>query len=620
MTAETTLVVLGHVDHGKSTLVGRLLHDTGQVAPDRLEFARKRSREQGRDLEFAFLLDGLSEEQEQGVTIDFTLVRFQAAGRPFVIADAPGHREFLRNMMSGASRADAALLVVDASEGVREQTRRHAVLLGLLGVRHATLVINKMDRVDWSADVFRRLSGEGREVLSSAGVTVASCVPASALLGENMISRSAHMAWYDGPTVLEAILAHQPAVSPDDTRFRMMVQDVYRIGERRLVVGRVESGSVKVGDTVALRPSGERSRVVAFEGWPGAAPGSAGTGENVAVELADPLFAERGMVVADPSLPLAPLRAFDARLVWLGRNALNVGERYLLRLGCQETGARVLRFSRVINPGEVSETVGTASLPPGFVGEGTILLDRPVVAEEFAACQALGRFVLVDGCRVAGGGIVCGLSPEMADESFGTRADLSTGPAGIAVGRAERRSRNGHHSMCVWLTGLSGAGKSTIARRVEARLFAAGVQVYVLDGDALRSGLCRDLGFSQMDRTENVRRVAEAARILVDAGFVVITALISPFREDRKRARERFGEDEFAEVFVRCPIELCESRDPKGLYVKARSGALPRFTGISDAYEQPESPERVVDTGVLDEDAAAGAVLELLAKRGISGN
>ncbi len=614
--AETTLVVLGHVDHGKSTLVGRLLLDTGQIAADRLEFARKRSGEQGRELELAFLLDGLAEEQEQGVTIDFTLVRFSAGGRSFVIADAPGHREFLRNMISGASRADTALLVVDASEGMREQTRRHALLLGLLGVTRATIVVNKMDLVGWSEDVFRNLAREGRRLLEGAGVAVPDCVPASASLGENVTSRSARMAWYDGPSVLETLPSHLPVSSPDEAPFRMTVQDVYRMGGRRLLAGRVESGTASAGKEVALWPSGERSFVRAFEAWPGPPPASAGAGENVALELSDPLFAERGMVLSAPSLSLVPVRAFDARLFWLGRDALNAGERYRLRLGHQETGVKVARFHRVVDPGEISESRGASSLSPGFIGEAAIVLDRPVVLETFRSCPALGRFVLVDGYRVAGGGIVSGLSPDVAGEEVGrAAANMPVGALLPGVGKEERRRLSGHHSYCVWVTGLPGAGKSTIARRVEARLIAAGVRAYALDGDAVRTGLCSDLGFSRLDRTENVRRVAHAARILVDAGVVAIVALISPYREDRRKARELFGPDEFVEVLVRCPVETCERRDPKGLYRKARCGELPRFTGISDPYEEPESPELVVDTSTLDEDAAADAVLAFLAGR-----
>lgn len=613
---ETTIVVVGHVDHGKSTLLGRLLHDTGQVPADRVDFARKRSEEQGRELEFAFLLDGLAEEQEQGVTIDFTLVRFRAGERSFVFADAPGHREFLRNMVSGASRADGALLVVDASEGVREQTRRHAALLGLLGVSRATVVVNKMDRVGWSEDVFRALDREGRGVLAAAGVETFASVPASASLGENVTSRPGRMAWYEGPTVLEALRSHGPAVSPEDERFRLAAQDVYRAGERRIVVGRVESGSVAAGQEVRLWPSGERSLVRTIESWPGPPPAEAGAGESVALELADPLFVERGMVLSDPSLSLASLRSFDARIVWLGRNPLNVRERYLLRLGHQETGAKVARFHRVVDPGGFAGSGPATSLPPGFIGEATLVLDRPLLAETFRTCPALGRFVLVEGHRIVGGGIVSDLSPSVVEEEE-TRAvaELPAGATVPGVGKEDRRRRTGHHSFCAWLTGLPGAGKSTIARRVEERLMAAGVLAYVLDGDAVRTGLCGDLGFSRLDRSENVRRVAQAARILVDAGVVAVVALISPYRADRRKARELFGPDEFAEIFVRCPVEICERRDPKGLYRKARSGELPRFTGISDAYEEPEAPELVVDTSALDEEGAAEAVLAFLADR-----
>lgn len=599
---EMTVVVLGHVDHGKSTLVGRLLYDTGQVQADRVDFACRRSAEQGRSLEFAFLLDGLAEEQEQGITIDFTQTRLRLNDRDFVIADAPGHREFLKNMLSGASRAEAAIVVIDASEGVREQSRRHGYLLSLLGVRQIAVVVNKMDIANWSETVFKSIRQEYAEFLHSQGMEAMQYIPVAAYTGDNLIKPSENLAWYQGPTVCEQFLAFQP-VRETQEALRFIVQDVYRFGPQRLVAGRIETGHLTEGQEVVVWPTVEKTKVTRIECWPRLETRSASQGECVALELADPLFVERGMMLAEPAHPPISSRCFHARVVWLGRKELVSGQRYKLKLGCQETGAWFERFDRVIDIGNLQDT-SLAGVPAGFVGEGILMTDQPILFDVFSAIPATGRFVLVDGYQIAGGGIVlasiAGERQDFARFTHDKQAAATTMPVLFAepsrISRLERQERNRHHSFVVWLTGLSGAGKSTLARGVEKRLFDAGVQTYVLDGDNVRNGLNRDLSFSAGGRRENIRRVGEVAKLFVDAGFVVITAFISPYANDRDRVSELLEPGDFAEVFVKCSLAACEQRDVKGLYAKARQGIVRQFTGIDDVYEEPEKPELVIDT------------------------
>lgn len=599
--SEMTIVVLGHVDHGKSTLVGRLLYDTGQVQADRVDFARRRSQEQGRDLEFAFLLDGLAEEQEQGITIEFTQTRMQIEDRTFVIADAPGHREFLKNMLSGASRAEAALLVIDATEGVQEQSRRHGYLLALLGIKQLAVVVNKMDLVDWSELVFSEIRTEYEEFLALSGLQDVCFIPAAAYTGDNLLRRSSQLNWYEGPTVLEQFLAFQPEMDQGEV-LRLMVQDVYRFSSRRMLVGRINSGCMAVGQEVMLWPTLEQTRIKHIECWPKPETITAGQGQCVAVELSDPLFAERGTLLTGLSAPPISSRGFQARVVWLGRTPLAVGQRYKLKIGFQEIGARFERFDRVIDIGNLQEA-GLRHVPAGFVGEGLLVADQPVVFDLFCSIPETGRFVLIDGGQIAGGGIVLATADPVAWQVAAgfsrDRTDRTQNllfPENSRIGKVERRQKNKCHSLVMWLTGLSGAGKSTLARGLEERLFREGLPVYVLDGDNIRGGLNKDLDFSAAGRRENIRRVGETAKLFVDAGLIVITAFISPYEADRGRVRALLGQDEFVEVYVRCSLTECEKRDTKGLYAQARQGIVRQFTGVDDIYEEPQQPDIVIDT------------------------
>lgn len=597
---EMTVVILGHVDHGKSTLVGRLLYDLNQVPSDRVDFARRRSTEQGRNLEFAFLLDGLEEEQTQGITIDFTQTKLKIGDREFVISDAPGHREFLKNMLSGASLAQAAFLLIDATEGVREQSRRHGYLLSLLGIKQLAVVVNKMDLVGWSEEVFRNIVEEYREFLTLHGMSALAFIPAAAYSGDNLIVHSENMPWYSGPTVIEQFISFKP-IDVKHEALRLMVQDIYRVGTHRLLAGRVESGRLMIGQDVQLWPTMEKTQIKNIECWPRTETLAAEQGDCIAVELRDPLFAERGMLLASASYQPVCSRYFRVRVVWLGRKPLSAGQRYTLKLGFQETGAYFDNFDRVIDIGNLVD-VENDCVPAGFVGEGIIITDQPVVVDDFETAPDIGRFVLLDGYQIAGGGIILSRRvksevnlTEFSRDRQGEQA-VRLFPEDGSISKGERRVRNRHHSFVIWFTGLSGSGKSTLARAIEERLFLEGIQTYILDGDRVRSGINKDLRFSSGDRRENIRRVGEVAKLFVDAGIVVLAAFISPYHQDRQHVRELLEADEFLEVYVRCPVEICEQRDTKGLYAKARQGLIRQFTGVDDNYEEPCHAELVVDT------------------------
>jgi bifunctional enzyme CysN/CysC len=600
---ETRIVIAGHVDHGKSTLVGRLLCDTGQMPADRVRKVEKVCRRDGKDFEFAFLLDAFEEEQSQGVTIDYTEIRWAFGGRRFLLIDTPGHREFSKNMATGASRADAAVMLLDASEGVREQFRRHGRILAMLGIKNVIVAVNKMDLARYGEKRFIELRAEAEAFLSGAGIKPVAVVPVSASKGENLVGPSRRMPWYGGPTLAGAMLDVKPARDASAAPLRFPVQDVYKFDSRRILAGRVEAGRLRSGQKVTFLPSGKETRVKTVERWK--APGSSAvSGDSVGITLADPLFLERGEVAAAGAMPHVSDR-LRANIFWTGAKAFSCGRRYKLRLATQETGCRPVLIENVLD----AATLGVAKRSRGVIsrnnmGETELKLDRPIAFDEFAKVPETGRFVLVDGVRVCGGGIV--LAP-----SGGRNIRMEKS----GVTRAEREKRNGHPGFVVWLTGLSGSGKSTVARELERALFRLGMQAYVLDGDNVRHGINSDLGFSPADRVENIRRLGEISRLFNDAGVAVITAFISPYRADRDRARAVIGKENFLEVFLDCPLEACERRDPKGLYRKARRGEIPDFTGVSSPYERPLRPDAALRTDKLSPAEAAERIMELLRER-----
>lgn len=595
--APMKLVIVGHVDHGKSTLIGRLLHDTGSLPEGKVEAVRAMSERRGMPMEWAFVLDALQAERDQGITIDTTQIFFKTPRRPYVIIDAPGHKEFLKNMVSGAASADAAILVVDAKDGVQEQTRRHGYILHLLGLDRVIVAVNKMDLVDHGEARFRAVADEVRAYLAGMGISPAHILPVSARHGDGLAAASRHMPWFAGPTLIAALDELEAKPLPVELPLRFPIQDVYKFDERRILAGRIESGRLSVGDELLFSPTNAAARVKSIEAWAVDGPVlTASAGQSVGITLDDQLFVERGHVASHRVDPPVETNVFRARIFWLGRSPLEVGRRYKMKLATMEHTVEVQGIERVIDVGDLSQRPADR-IERNEVGEIILRARARLAVDPFVDNPRLGRFVLIDGYDMAGGGLVSmdGF-PNQRSRSAPTSRNITAVEHRVTT--EDRWQANGHRSGVLWLTGLSGAGKSTLAVELEQALFRKGWQAYVLDGDNIRFGLSADLGFAPEDRAENIRRVGEVAALFARAGVLVITAFISPYREDRDRARS-VAPDLFHEVYVKADLSVCETRDPKGLYKKARRGEISEFTGISAPYEAPVAPELEVDTGAL---------------------
>jgi bifunctional enzyme CysN/CysC len=566
------------------------------------------------EFEFAFLLDALLEEQKQNVTIDTTEIRFRTPGRDYVIIDAPGHKEFLKNMITGASRADAAILVIAANEGVREQSRRHAYLLGLLGIKQVLVMVNKMDLGDFSEARFNEIENEYRKFLAHLSLQASAFVPVSAKTGDNVASRSKKMKWYRGPSVLEA-LDLLPSQSRDvDLPLRFCVQDVYRFDDRRIIAGRIATGRLRVGDQLVFSPANKTSKVQSIERWNANINEVAVAGDSIGITLTEQIFVERGYVASHQTETPIETNRFRADLFWIAREPLLVGRFYSLRVATQEVKCQIVSIEQVMDSSTLeTRTDNRDRLERNEVGRVTIQTRGRLVIDNHDRIPSLGRIVVVDEDMICGGATIFG--GVYTDRSVAKSKNIFWSEGKITP--RHRAERSGHRGAVVWFTGLSGAGKSTIAQALERELFHRGMQTYVLDGDNIRHGLNSNLGFSPEDRVENIRRVSEVARLMADSGVVALTAFISPYRMDRRRARETAleGNAEFVEVFVDAPLEVCEARDPKDLYKKARAGEIRDFTGIDAPYEPPEDPEIVVHTDRQTVDESVAAILEQLLPR-----
>jgi bifunctional enzyme CysN/CysC len=608
------VVFVGHVDHGKSTLIGRILHDTGSLPEGKVEEIKKASAAEGMGFEFAFLLDALLEEQKQNVTIDTTEIPFRTTRRRYAIIDAPGHKEFLKNMITGASRADAAVLVISADEGVREQSRRHAYLLSMLGIKHIIVVVNKMDLVDYSEKRFREIEQEYRKFLSELELNARTFIPASAKEGENVARASMKMKWYCAANVLEALDLLEPHQRDVDLPLRFCVQDVYRFDGRRIIAGRIETGTLRVGDQLVFSPANKSSVVAAIERWNLQENGPAVAGDSIGITLSEQIFVERGYVASHENETPIEANRFHADLFWIVREPLRVGHLYNLRLATQDVKCEVVSIERVMDSSTLeSKDDGREQLERNEIGRLTIQTRGRLVIDNHDRIPNLGRFVIIDDGQICGGGTIFG---GVYTDRTVTKSKNIFWTEGKITANA-RAVRSGHRGAVVWLTGLSGAGKSTVAQALERELFLRGMHTYVLDGDNIRHGLNSNLGFAPDDRVENIRRVSEVAKLMADAGTVVITAFISPYRMDRSRAREIAleGNAEFIEVFVDAPLAVCERRDPKNLYKKARAGQIREFTGIDAPYEAPEDAEIVVHTDRQSVDESVATILEQLLPR-----
>jgi bifunctional enzyme CysN/CysC len=605
------VVFVGHVDHGKSTLIGRIFYDTKSLPDGKVEQIQKACREEGMEFEYAFLLDALLEEQEQNITIDTTQIQFKTDKRPYVIIDAPGHKEFLKNMITGAASADAAVLLIAANEGVREQSRRHGYLLSLLGIKQVVVAVNKMDLVGFSEETFRAVVAEYEAFLSQIGLEARTFVPISAKNGLNVALKApVEMPWYQGPTITDMLDTFESPKTLEELPLRFPVQDVYRFDERRIIAGRIESGTLKVGDRLVFSPNNKTSVVASIERWNAPQSGTAVAGESVGITLTEQIFVERGHVASqEVDAPIESTR-FKANLFWMGKRDLQVGERYKLKLTTQELDCELVSIDRLIDASTLEVIDGRTHIAKNDVAEITVQTRAPLVMDNHDRLPVMGRFILLEDRQVGGGGITFGGTYTDRNKIKSENIFWSEG----AVTAARRNLRNGHRGGVVWLTGLSGSGKSTLSRALERELFNIGMHTYVLDGDNIRHGLNSNLGFSPEDRVENIRRVAEVAKLMADSGLVVITAFISPYRVDRLRAREVAleGGCEFVEVYVNAPLEVCEQRDPKSLYKKARAGEIAEFTGISAPYEAPLDAEIEVKTDVLSLEESVAAVVEHL--------
>jgi len=600
-------ITCGSVDDGKSTLIGRLLYESKLVFEDHLaalEADSKKVGTQGEELDFALLVDGLQAEREQGITIDVAYRFFSTERRKFVVADTPGHEQYTRNMVTGASTAELAVVIVDARKGVLTQTRRHSYLVSLLGIRHVVLAVNKLDLVDYSRSVFAEIEQSYREFGTEIGLHDVVCIPISALRGDNVIALSPATPWYRGPTLLEHLESVEVSDGALDKPFRMPVQWVSRPHpDFRGFAGLVASGAIRPGDPVVVQPSGRTStveRIVTFDGD----LEEARAGQSVTVTLSDHLDVSRGDVMASTEHPPALADQFEAHVVWMSEVEMLPGRPYLMKLGTATAGLTIGPPKYRVNINTL-EHVAAKTLTLNEIGVCNLNLDRPVAFDPYSSNREMGGFIVID--RLTNTTVGAGLL------HFALRRAENLPWQAIEVDKDAHARLKGQLPAVVWFTGFSGAGKSTIANIVERKLHEMGRHTYLLDGDNVRHGLNRDLGFTDVDRVENIRRVAEVAALMADAGLIVLVSFISPFRSERMMARELLGEGEFIEVHVATPLHVAEERDPKGLYAKARRGELPNFTGIDSPYEPPLDPEVRLDTTLMSPEQAADRVIDALA-------
>jgi bifunctional enzyme CysN/CysC len=605
-------ITCGSVDDGKSTLIGRMLYEAKLLYEDQLAAVEADSRKwgtQGDEIDFALLVDGLAAEREQGITIDVAYRFFSTERRKFIVADTPGHEQYTRNMVTGASTAEVAVILIDARKGVLPQTRRHSTLVSLLGIRRIVLAVNKMDLVDYAHPVFERIVDDYLSFARQIGLDDVTAIPVSALRGDNMLQPSRRTPWYRGPT----LMGYLETVEVDDPQhqsgpLRLPVQWVNRPNHGfRGFAGTIASGTVRPGDRVRVQPSGRETRVARIVTAAGDLP-LAVAGQAVTLTLADEVDVSRGDVIsaADDAPEVAD--QFEATLVWMHEEPMLPGRTYLLKLGTSTVNASITEPKYKVNVNTL-EHLAAKKIELNEIGVCNLALDRAVAFEPYAASREMGGFVLID--RITNATVGAGML------HFALRRAQNIHLQHVDVDKTARAALKGQKPAVIWLTGLSGSGKSTIANLVEKRLLATGRHSYLLDGDNVRHGLNRDLGFTDADRVENIRRIAEVAKLMVDAGLIVITAFISPFRAERQMARQLLADGEFFEVHVDTPLEVAESRDVKGLYKKARRGELRNFTGIDSPYEVPEAPELRIDTVACSPEEAAERVLGELRARGL---
>jgi bifunctional enzyme CysN/CysC len=597
-------ITCGSVDDGKSTLIGRLLYESKMIFEDHLKILKAESSKfgtQGDRLDFALLVDGLAAEREQGITIDVAYRFFSTDQRKFIVADTPGHEQYTRNMVTGASTADLAVVLIDARKGVLTQTKRHTTLVNLVGIKEIVLAVNKMDLMGYKREVFDKIVEDYRAFAALLGIQKFTAIPMSALEGDNITSRSIHTGWYTGPTLmgyLETVAIDMDSASQKP--LRLPVQWVNRPNlDFRGFAGTIASGSLKKGDAIRVMPSGRESRVKDILFYKGSVT-EATAGKAVTVTLTDEVDISRGDVLCDPKSPPEVSDQFEANLVWLVDDPMHPGRSFWLKCGTRTVNAMVTKIKHQLNVNTL-EKLACEKLTLNSVATCNLSTDQPLVFDAYESNKTTGSFILID--RLTNNTVAAGMI------DFALRRSKNIVPQAFAINKEARAAAKHQTPKVFWFTGLSGSGKSTIANAFEQKLHAMGRHTYILDGDNIRHGLNRDLGFTETDRVENIRRVAEVTKLMVDAGLIVLVTFISPFRADRAMARGLFKEGEFIEVFVDTPLEVAERRDPKGLYAKARRGEIKNFTGIDSPYEAPSKPELILDT---QKTTLQNAVLSLL--------
>ncbi len=607
-------ITCGSVDDGKSTLIGRLLYESKVLFEDQLQQIEADSKKfgtQGGEMDFALLVDGLAAEREQGITIDVAYRYFNTDQRKFIVADTPGHEQYTRNMITGASTADAAILLVDARNGIQTQTRRHAYLTSITGIKNIVLAVNKMDLVGYSEQAYNNIVDEFESFASQIGIEQVTAIPMSALHGDNIIEPSQQMQWFHGTT----LLSYLETVKIDgevalDAPFRFPVQWVNRPNlDFRGFAGTIASGVISTGDSIRVQPSGKTStidRIVTYDGD----IDKAVSGQAVTLTLKDQIDISRGDIISTTDTPASTANQFETTIVWMSDEALLPGRPYILKCGSATATATITDIKHEINVNTL-EHGASKQLELNNIGVCNINLDRQIAFDSYEDNRETGSFILIDRVNnnTVGAGTV----------NFALRRSQNIHMQAVDVDKELRSTLKKQKSCVLWFTGLSGSGKSTIANIVEKKLAAQGHHTYLLDGDNIRHGLNKDLGFTDADRVENIRRIGEVARLMVDSGLIVLTAFISPFRAERQMARGLLDENEFLEVFVETPLRIAEERDPKGLYKKARRGELKNFTGIDSPYEEPEAPEILIDTSALSAEQCAERVISMLRERGVVG-
>ena len=586
------IVIVGHVDHGKSSFIGRLLYDVGEIKNDKLIELKKASKKRGVDFEFAYLLDALRDERDQGITIDTTRIFFKSNKRKYVFIDAPGHKEFIRNMISGASSADIAILIVDVSEGVKQQTKKHTYLLKLLGIEEIIIVFNKMDKINYDEKKFLEIKSELNLFLSNIEVECHSSIPISSKFGDNLIKKCNKMLWYKGKPFIKILDEFQTKKNLLSNHIRFPVQDIYKVGDKRVIVGKIESGRISQGTELLFLPSNEKARVKTLEIWPNADK-EYFKGDSIGFTLDEPIFVDKGNLASDLKTPPKLMNRFEANVFWLSEEKINFKKKYTMKINTGVYEVFINKVKNVLNTDNLELKTNT-TVSKNDVCELVIHSSHLIPMDDYFFFKITARFCLLDDMQIVAGGIIDLKNyPDQREKIFNLGNNVI--PENYNINEIDRAIKFNHRPGIIWLTGLSGAGKSTIAKNVEKKLFDRNFNIFTLDGDNLRIGLNKNLNFSPEDRTENIRRTSEVAKLFAQAGFIILVSLISPYRSERKKARD-IRPEIFREIYIKASVEVCAKRDVKGLYAKAKRGEIKNFTGISSPYEEPEKPNLIIDT------------------------